>query len=186
MKMANDGNNMVARAAEALRAVLGEVSSVKLMEMRFETPGHGQASEILAKIDVLGHRHTMTCEVNTEGSQRLLMTGLRNSREGSVDRDANSTFVMIAPYLSPEAQAICKESHTNFIDLQGNARITIGEIFIGKRTMVPRMREPVMIDPSLAQEAKTRPQAPRVYIASNIPGSPTRVNKDSTRGIAVA
>ncbi len=47
---------------------------------------------------------------------------------------------MIAPYLSPEAQTICKESHTNFIDLEGNARITIGEIFIGKRTMVLRMR----------------------------------------------
>jgi hypothetical protein len=46
-----------------------------------------------------------------------------------------TTPVLIAPYLSPEAQTLCKERDAGFLDLEGNARLSPGEVFIGKRSM---------------------------------------------------
>jgi hypothetical protein len=45
--------------------------------------------------------------------------------------DSDTTPVVIAPYLSPEAQAICKQSRVGFLDLEGNARLSVDEVFIG-------------------------------------------------------
>jgi hypothetical protein len=41
--------------------------------------------------------------------------------------------VLIAPYLSPEAQALCKENNVAFIDLVGNARLAFDNLFIERR-----------------------------------------------------
>jgi hypothetical protein len=175
MKTATTEDSLTARAAEALRIVLGEVSSFKLMELQCVTQGSGGAAEILALVDVFGRSHTLTCAVKAQGNQRQLMTALRNLRDGTAHRDRESTIVMIAPYLSPEAQAFCKESDAGFLDLEGNARIAVGEVFISKRTMLP-----------YTEESKSRPSAPMVYIASNIPGSAVRASDGTTAGTAVA
>ena len=55
--------------------------------------------------------------------------------QGYWSRAGDTMPVLIAPYLSPEAQALCNESKTGFIDLEGNVRLALGEVFIVKRTM---------------------------------------------------
>lgn len=180
------GNSLLARAAEALTGVLREISSVKLTELRCEPPGDGRVAEILAQINVFGRSHTLACEVKAQGNPRQLMTTLRNFRENSTGHDAQSTLVIIAPYLSPEAQAVCKESHAGFLDLEGNARIAVGEIFISKRTMLPRIQKLDTADHVFVYGEKTRPPAPMVYIAGNTPGYPGRVRENVTAGTAVA
>jgi hypothetical protein len=45
-----------------------------------------------------------------------------------IKRDATPIF--IAPYLSPEAQALCQEHSVGFLDLEGNARIAFDGVFI--------------------------------------------------------
>jgi hypothetical protein len=43
---------------------------------------------------------------------------------------SNATPIFIAPYLSPEAQALCRESNVGFLDLEGNARLVFDGVFI--------------------------------------------------------
>lgn len=41
--------------------------------------------------------------------------------------------MFIAPYLSPEAQALCKENNVAFLDLVGNTRLAFNNLFIERR-----------------------------------------------------
>jgi hypothetical protein len=118
------------RATEALRALLGQVSVIKLKEIRHQPKG-----PLLARVDVLGHSHTLACEIRQGGEAESLRGVLLELRNDVSCCDGAATPVLIAPHISPEAQALCKESATGYLDLEGNARIALGEVFIGKRSM---------------------------------------------------
>jgi hypothetical protein len=122
------------RALEALKAVLGQVSVIKVREMRSEPRSEGRSVEILAHVDVFGHDHLLACGVKADGEPAQLRTTLRDLRNNAASFAENATPVIIAPYLSPEAQQLCKESDAGFLDLEGNARLSVGEIFIGMRS----------------------------------------------------
>jgi len=128
-------NELEARATEALRSLLEEVSAVKLKEMKRESPARGRAAEILAYVDIYGHSHTLACEVNADTRPSMVRASLRKLRACASHLAGETTLVLIAPYLSPEAQTLCKESHAGFLDLEGNARLSLGQVFIGKRSM---------------------------------------------------
>ena len=123
------------RAAAALKALLGQVSAVKVKEVKSELPVRGRCVEIVANIDVYGHSHTLACKVNADARPSKVRASLRKLQELAAHQSGQTTPVLIAPYLSPEAQALCKENHAGFLDLEGNARLNMGEVFIGKRSL---------------------------------------------------
>ena len=141
MKTNTTLTDLESRAAQALAALLGQVSGVKLKEMRREPAGRGQAAAFQARIEVFGRSHTLACEVKSDAEPGRLRAELRDfsSSPPPTPGDADATPVIIAPYLSPEAQALCKESHTGFLDLEGNARLSVGELFIGMRSLPCRL-----------------------------------------------
>ena len=128
-------NELQVRAAEALKSLLEEVSAVKLKEMKRESPARGRAAEILAYVDIYGHSHTLACEVNADTRPSKVRASIKKLQDCAANLAGEATPVLIAPYLSPEAQTLCKESHAGFLDLEGNARLSLGEVFIGKRSM---------------------------------------------------
>ena len=89
----------------------------------------------MARIDVFGHSHTLACEVNSDLSPSKVRASLKKMQDCAAHLAGQTTPVLIAPYFSPEAQALCKESHAGFLDLEGNARLSLGQVFIGKRSM---------------------------------------------------
>jgi hypothetical protein len=135
MKMNTAATELEIRAAEALAAVLAQISGVKLKGMRREPASRDLAGGFLAQIDVFGHSHTLACEVRTNAEPSHLREALRDFHSGSPHLPGDATPIIIAPYLSPEAQALCKESHTGFLDLEGNARLSVGELFISMRSL---------------------------------------------------
>lgn len=135
MKTVRAANELEGRAAEALRSLLEEVSAVKLKEMRREAPARGRATEILALIDIYGHSHTLACEVNADTRPSTVRASLRKLQDCAAHLAGETSLVLIAPHLSPEVQTLCKESHAGFLDLEGNARLSLGQVFIGKRSM---------------------------------------------------
>ncbi len=138
MKMTEARVEMNFRAAEALKSVLSEVSTLKLKEIRCASAASGRQTGFVARVDVLGHSHTLACAVKADAHPGNLLAALRELHESAARVAGDATPVLIATYLSPEAQALCNESHAAFLDLEGNARIAIGEVFIGKRTFAHR------------------------------------------------
>jgi hypothetical protein len=134
MKTSEARQDLEVRAAAALKAVLAEVSTIKVREIR-QTPETGRDRGMTAYVDVVGHRHTLAIGVPCDGQPSHVRSALDELRQGAAHLPGGATPVIIAPYLSPEAQALCKESKAGFLDLEGNARLALGEVFIVKRTL---------------------------------------------------
>jgi hypothetical protein len=141
MKMHPSRNEMQHRAAEALKLLLAQVSTIKLREIRNESEGKSPSEGFVAHVDVFGRRHLLACEVMSGGKLLDLEKQLEELHECAAGFGDGATPVLIAPRLSPEEQAICKARAAGFLDLEGNARIAVGEVFIGRRTLGSRKYE---------------------------------------------
>ena len=132
MKTTRIPNEMEARAAEALGDLLHQVSSIKTRDIKFQ-PVH-RKSDILADIDVLGRRHKLVCNV-ADGQPDDVKRALQKLRTSADRKKDDATPVLIAPYLSPQDREMGLRNRVGFVDLQGNARLTVDEVFIGKRSV---------------------------------------------------
>ena len=118
------------RAAEALAALLGQVLVVEAKDIRLEPPGSDYRADVVAQVTVSGKRHMLICECKSSGQPRHIRTALIQLREYASRLGKNATPILIAPYLSPEGQAICRESGAGYLDFAGNARIVFNGVFI--------------------------------------------------------
>ena len=124
---------MEIQAVEALKALLRQVSAVRIRDIKVESPGPRHRKEILAQIDVYGQRHTLFCKLKANGQPRSVQMVLGESRKRAPQFDEAITPVLIAPLLSVEAQALCRRRRLCFLDLEGNAHLELNEVFFGKR-----------------------------------------------------
>jgi hypothetical protein len=130
LKMHGPMKEFEMHAADALRALLEQVPVIKLKDIKLEASGPDYGIDIVAQINVSGKRHTLVCEVKNNGQPRYVRTALLELRNYVSHLGKDTTPILIAPYLSPEGQALCRESETGFLDLAGNARLVFGGVFI--------------------------------------------------------
>lgn len=138
MRTTDARQDLEVRAAAALKAALAEVSTIKVREIRSASSDLGHDRSFMAYVDVFGHRHALACEVQADGQPGHVRTALEGLRNGTSRCSGDAMPVIIAPYLSPEAQQLCKENKAGYVDLEGNARLALGEVFIVKRTLPRR------------------------------------------------
>ncbi len=122
-------------AAEALKSVLHHVSQIKVKGMELDSPRPDLKVDILAYLDVQGHSHTLVCKVRASGRPDHVRMALKELKGHASEFPPNATPVLIAPHFSEEARALCRESNAGFLDLEGNARLELGDVFIGKRSL---------------------------------------------------
>ncbi|MET3493170.1 hypothetical protein [Variovorax boronicumulans] len=122
-------------AAAALRTVLEQVPAITAVDMRFEPFVHRDEVAIAVHFKVSGKPQTLACEVNASGQPRHVRNTLLQLRNAQAHRTQTPAAipVLIAPYLSPEAQALCREQDVSFLDLEGNVRIVFDGIFIERQ-----------------------------------------------------
>ncbi|HWG20179.1 MAG TPA: hypothetical protein VG225_06580 [Terracidiphilus sp.] len=132
MKATRVPNEMESKAAEALNALLHQVSSIKTRDIRFQPVR--RKSDILANIDVLGRSHKLVCSV-ADGDPNEVKKALEKLRTCADGKKTGATPVLITPHLSAQTRAMCEERRVGFLDLEGNARLVVDEVFIGKRSV---------------------------------------------------
>jgi len=132
MKSTRIPNEMEERAAKALGSLLDQVSSIKRRDIRFQPVR--RRSNILASIDVLGRSHKLVCSVADDNPAHV-RRALRKLEMCADARKTDATRVLIATTLSPELRALCEKRQVGFLDLEGNARLEVDEVFIGKRSV---------------------------------------------------
>jgi hypothetical protein len=132
LKTAISAKEVERKATEALRRLLEQVPVVKLRRLEHEPPPD-QGIDIVANVEVSGRRHVLVCEVKSTGQPRHVRMALLQLRNYIAHHAHNATPVLIAPYLSPDAQALCLEQEVSYLDLEGNARLTFGSVFIERQ-----------------------------------------------------
>lgn len=130
LKLNDSMNQLESQAGAALEALLGQVPAISLKGIRFEAPGVDRGVDILVDIAVGNRRHVLACEVKSSGQPRHVRLALLQLRDYVAHLGGAATPILIAPYLSPEAQALCREQGGGFLDLEGNARIVFDGVFI--------------------------------------------------------
>lgn len=121
---------LVEGAAEALTELLGHVPPVRLRQIEHKLqPGETEA-DLLVHLDVQNRHRMLVCEVKSSGQPRNVRMALHQLRSYAAHFGDEATPVLIAPYLSPEAQALCREEKAGYLDLYGNAHIAFDGIFI--------------------------------------------------------
>lgn len=122
-------------AIEALRQTLGQISVVKTKEIKVESHRHRGDRTIIAHVEIYGHLHRLVCKLVCNCSPSELQQTFLELRKLHARFPGGTTPVLIAPVLSEEAQTLCRDSNTGFLDLEGNARIYLDEVFIVKRSL---------------------------------------------------
>ena len=118
------------RAAEALKTLLAQVPAIVLKDIEVEPAGPDRGIDILAHFNVSNRRHVLACEVKAHGQPRHVRIALLELRNTIAHLGIDATPIFIAPYLSPEAQTLCREQEVGFLDLEGNARLVFDGVFI--------------------------------------------------------
>lgn len=132
MKGTDATRDMDVQAAKALALLLGQMSAIKTKDIRFKSAGPHRC-DILAEIDVLGHNHKLVCRV-ADGEPSDVHNTIKKLRSRATAGAGDITHVLIAPYLSPQTRELCEQSRISYLDLEGNARLVLDEVFIGKRS----------------------------------------------------
>jgi hypothetical protein len=130
LKMANSMKSMEKRAVEALKAILIEVPLIKLRGIAAEFRADDGHVDVLAHLTISGKRHTLACEVKIDGQPRHVRVALLRLRNYIAHVSGDVTPVIIAPFLSSQAQALCREQGVGFLDLEGNVRLVLNGAFI--------------------------------------------------------
>ena len=131
MKSTRIPNEMETRAAEALGSLLHSVSSIKTRDIKFQPAS--RKTDILADIDVFGRNHKLVCSVaDGEPNVKKALEKLRTSADR---KKGDATPVLITSHASPQTRALCEQNRVGFLDLDGNARLVVDEVFIGKRSV---------------------------------------------------
>jgi len=118
------------QAAGALKALLAQVPAIRIKDVEVEARSGDSNVDILAHIIVSDHPHMLLCEVKSNGQPRHVRAALFQLRNYAARFGKDATPIFIAPYLSPEAQALCRENDVGFLDLAGNARVAFRNVFI--------------------------------------------------------
>lgn len=121
-------------ASQAIRETLGQVSVIHVKEIQVEP--HGRAGKaLIVRVEIYGHAHTLVCKVAATADVARLRRAFADLRKLHARYPGEVTPVLIAPSLPEEMQACCRDSNTGFLDLEGNARIYLNEVFIVKRSL---------------------------------------------------
>ena len=118
------------KAGEVLRAFLAEIPFLKF---RFKRKPAEDDSPIdfIADLQISGAPKKLLIECKSTGELRFVRDALlRLDRQRQDDPKAYPVFM--APYISPEAAALCAKENIGYIDFSGNCRLSTPPLFIHK------------------------------------------------------
>jgi hypothetical protein len=127
--------NLESQAVEALKETLQQVSVIHVQDIKIEPLGQLGRSRIVAHVDIYGHGHTLVCDLEKNADSPCVRKELFELRSLHTGRAGDAIPVLIAPSLSGEVQALCRDNDIGFLDLDGNAHLTLNEVFVASRSM---------------------------------------------------
>lgn len=122
-------------AIEALRDTLQQVSVIKVKEITKGTKGSRRENLILAHIEIYGHAHLLACKVVESYNSSKIMGIVDGLKAVQKKRGVVTIPVLISRVMSEESQSLCRDNNLGFLDLAGNARLYLDEVFIVKRSL---------------------------------------------------
>jgi len=144
LKQATSVKEIERLGAEAIKALFQEIPVVDLHSVEIESPAQDQRADLVASVDIAGKHYVLVCEAKQSGQPRYIRDAIYQLRDYLREFPKHATPVVIAPYLSPESRELCFQNGVSFLDLEGNARLVFGTVFIDRvrsNKPAPELRE---------------------------------------------
>jgi len=122
-------------AMEALRETLQQISAITVKEITLNRHGHRGDKTILGHVEIYRHSHLLACKVVCTCDLPQLKRAIHELQQVQKERGVVVMPILIAPTMSEEAQTLCRNNDIGFLDLDGNARLYLDEVFIVKRSL---------------------------------------------------
>lgn len=163
LKQIESMKSLEVEAADALRQVLSAAPAIHHLVVETETAAHDL--DLVARFDVGDRPHVIIAEVKASGQPRQVRAALLQLRHQLERQPENATPLFVAPYLSEEARALCREQDVGFLDLEGNCRIAFDSVFIERtvptKPSVARRDLKSLFKPKSAQVLRVLLRAPQ-------------------------
>lgn len=119
------------QSAELLRQLLDEVPVVRDVKVEHEPTTFDRGIDLIVRFTVGDLPHALVCEVKPSGQPRHVREAVHHLKYvTSSFPTVLATPVFIAPYLSEESRALCKQAGVGYVDLEGNSRLVFENVFI--------------------------------------------------------
>ena len=119
-----------AHAGEALLRLLEKIPILKVESIEAEAMSSDWEPDLIARLLVDGRQHLLVCEYKSNGQPRYARSALLELRNYVEQRAPRATPIFMAPYISSAVRQLCEEKGVGYLDLEGNARIAFGGVFI--------------------------------------------------------
>ncbi|MEJ1960406.1 MAG: type IV toxin-antitoxin system AbiEi family antitoxin [Gammaproteobacteria bacterium] len=118
------------QGVERLSTLLGNIIPLTLSPPRVGKPAAdmGVDAVLLAEID--GKRFELLVEVKSTAQPRHVRPALLQLRHVAAQVGKAAVPVLVAPFLSDQSQALCREFEVGYLDFEGNAFLSFGSVFI--------------------------------------------------------
>lgn len=130
LKDAHSMKEVETRAAEALRRLLDNVPILQVEGIETEAVSGDWEPDMIARLLVDGRQHMLVCECKSNGQPRYARSALLELLNYVAQRAPLATPIFIAPYISTAVRQMCVEKGVGYLDLEGNARIAFGSVFV--------------------------------------------------------
>ena len=104
-----------------------------------EPPSRKGAADLVLRLRAAGKTWRLICEMKSVGEPRYLAQAITTL--SLVVRNAPRSYpVVVAPYIAPEGQRLCREAGVGYLDLTGNAYPRFDGILVDRRSGAPPPR----------------------------------------------
>lgn len=117
-------------ALQPLLELLAQVPVIRGVEPVLPRTWDASGIDALVELQLEDRLQPLACAVLANGQPRHVRLALWELNH-AIRRDCPDAIpLLIAPFLSPASQALCKQHEVAFLDLQGNARLVFDGVFI--------------------------------------------------------
>lgn len=118
-----------AAAVETLLQGLPRVDQIWL-ELEPSNGNQYTRPDFIAHFHFSGQPFTAVCEVKNSGQPRYVRDAINQLAHYISKSDGNSIPIVVAPFLSDQSRELCREAGIGYLDLEGNALIDFGTVYI--------------------------------------------------------
>lgn len=136
LKPTESMNETELRGREALEGLLSQVPIVSIDSLESQQVIARGEVDLIVRLQAAGQPYRLFCEVLFNGQPRYVSHALLKMREYVARSGPGVIPILIAPYFSPATRDTCQQNQVGYLDLEGNARISFGGVFIDRQVSV--------------------------------------------------
>jgi len=124
-------SDLIEKTEDALKSCLQRVPFLEVESIRREARLQDAGIDIMVTVQVAGKQQRLIVEVKNNGQPReARMSAYQLARYRQTSPDVYGVFA--APYISPQAAAICSKEGVGCLDLAGNCRLMFDNVYINQ------------------------------------------------------